>query len=102
MGGEGMRRRKKRNERYLSFSARLPDDVKGVFAQSVCMVKLSSDPYDDFKKSIMEMVRTVGIRSWEEMEELVYCFVVLNSPDVHGVIMDAFLSVCSYHQSYLD
>ncbi|CAA6658176.1 unnamed protein product [Spirodela intermedia] len=58
----------------------------------------SFDPVRDFRESITEMVTAVGVRSWEEMEELVYCYVALNPPDLHGFIADAFCSVCSCRQ----
>ncbi|XP_042499805.1 transcription repressor OFP2-like [Macadamia integrifolia] len=79
----------------LSFSASLPDDVHGVFADSICAVKYSINPYEDLRESIVEMIREVGVRDWEEMEELVYCYVVLNPPEIHGFIGAAFLSLCS-------
>ncbi|KAF8413425.1 hypothetical protein HHK36_001408 [Tetracentron sinense] len=103
---------KKRNLRNLntshSFSASLPDDVRGVFADSICAVKYSKDPFSDLRESIIEMINDVGVRDWDEMEELVYCFVVLNSSEIHGFIGDAFLSLwqveettdpinCPYH-----
>lgn len=85
---------KKRNTSLnLSFSAKLPDDVRGAFSESICAVKYSSDPFMDFRQSILEMIEEVGVKDWEEMEELVYCYVALNSADVHPLIAHAFLSV---------
>ncbi|OVA19935.1 Ovate protein family [Macleaya cordata] len=92
-----LKKMRKKNSRHftttLSFSASLPNDVRGVYADSICAVKYSNDPYKDLKLSILEMIRDVGVRSWEEMEELVYCYVVLNSSEIHGFIGDAFLSL---------
>lgn len=80
----------------ISFSASLPEDVSGDFAaDSICVVKYSDDPFSDIRESISEMIQSVGIRDWEEMEELVYCYIALNSPEVHQFIEDAFLSLCS-------
>ncbi|KAL6006635.1 hypothetical protein ACLOJK_032128 [Asimina triloba] len=97
---ENAERRRKKNERFssISFSARLPDDVRGVLADSVCAVKFSGDPFVDFRESILEMIREVGVQNWEEMEELVYCYVVINSPEVHALIGDAFMSLCCSHR----
>lgn len=53
------------------------------------------DPLTDIKESIKEMVKNVGIKDWKEMEELVYCYIVLNSEEVHCFIKEAFLSLCS-------
>ncbi|CAA7394356.1 unnamed protein product [Spirodela intermedia] len=95
-------RRRKKTVRYsavdLSFSATLPGDAHGIFADAFCAVQCSFDPVRDFRESITEMVTAVGVRSWEEMEELVYCYVALNPPDLHGFIADAFCSVCSCRQ----
>lgn len=79
----------------LSFSASLPSDAHAIFADTVCAVKYSDDPFEDLRASIVEMIREVGVRDWKEMEELVYCYVVLNSSEIHGFIEDAFMSLCS-------
>ncbi|RRT83049.1 hypothetical protein B296_00015993 [Ensete ventricosum] len=94
MGNEGTAREKKRRGTFtsLSFSASLPGDVRGALAESICAVKYSSDPLADFRESILEVIRDGGVKDWEEMEELVYCYVVLNSSDVRCFIADAFLS----------
>lgn len=93
------KRRRKKDSRYssknISFSASLPSDVRGIFADSICAVKYSVDPLADFRASIVEMIKEVGVRDWKEMEELVYCYVVLNSSDIHGLIGDTFMSLCS-------
>ncbi|KAJ7959469.1 Transcription repressor like [Quillaja saponaria] len=78
----------------ISISANLPNDVCDIFAGSICMVKYSADPFLDMRESILEMIREAGIRDWYEMEELVYCYIALNSSDLHEIIEDAFLSLC--------
>ncbi|CAN4099197.1 unnamed protein product [Withania somnifera] len=86
-----------RQRNRVSFSANLPDDVRGPIADSICVVKYSMDPLTDIRESIKEMVKNVGIKDWKEMEELVYCYIVLNSQEVHRFIEEAFLSLCSSH-----
>lgn len=97
-GEELNKKQKKRNpQRWnnrISFSASLPDDVCGVFAGSICAVKYSTDPFSDMRESILEMIQDVGVCDWNEIEELVYCYIALNSPEFHGIIKDAFLSLC--------
>lgn len=78
----------------VSFSATLPNDVGGVYADSICAVKYSMDPFSDIRDSILEMIENVGVRNWKELEELVYCYIVLNPSEVHVFIQQAFLSVC--------
>lgn len=89
-------KQKKMNSRNsLSFSASLPKDVGGIYADSLCVVKYSIDPFLDLKESIVEMIRNVGVRDWEDMEQLVHCYIVLNSSEIHGFIIDAFLSLAA-------
>ncbi|KVI04535.1 hypothetical protein Ccrd_017149 [Cynara cardunculus var. scolymus] len=49
--------KKKRRDESVSFSASLPEDVDGVFAESDCVVKYSSHPCFEIRKSILEMIR---------------------------------------------
>ncbi|KAK6936600.1 Ovate protein family, C-terminal [Dillenia turbinata] len=80
------KRRRKCSQKWdarISFSASLPDDVCGVFADSICAVKYSVDPFVDLRESILEMIQDLGVQDWEEMEELIYCYIVLNSPENH-------------------
>ncbi|XWS48673.1 hypothetical protein CRYUN_Cryun13aG0096300 [Craigia yunnanensis] len=78
--------RQKRHER-ISVSATLPGDVSCVFASSICAVKLSEDPFSDVRESILEMIDDAGMHDWNSMEELVYRYIALNSPEVHQVIL---------------
>lgn len=89
------KRKKKTARTRVSFSAKLPGDVCGVFAESLCAVKYSSNPFLDIRDSIVEMIQNVGVQDWNDMEELIYYYVVLNSSEVHKYIEDAFLRLCS-------
>lgn len=97
-GKEPNKKQKRKNPRKrntsISFSARLPDDVCGVFAGSICAVKYSTDPFMDMRDSISEMIQDAKVCDWSDIEELVYCYISLNSPEVHKIIADAFLSLC--------
>ncbi|KAI4307008.1 hypothetical protein L6164_030243 [Bauhinia variegata] len=82
-----------RDKNRVSFSASLPSDVSDTFADSFCAVKFSANPFMDIRESILEMILNVGVNSWEEMEELVYCYVALNPPQLHDIIAEAFVSL---------
>ncbi|KAG2708705.1 hypothetical protein I3843_05G186000 [Carya illinoinensis] len=82
-------------DKRISFAACLPDDVCGVFAGSICAVKYSTDPFKDLRESILEMIQDVGVCDWNDIEELVYCYIALNSAEFHEIIGEAFLSLCS-------
>ncbi|KAL3630763.1 hypothetical protein CASFOL_023747 [Castilleja foliolosa] len=84
-----------RNSRVgVSFSAKLPGDANVAFRDCICAVKCSMNPIGEIRESILEMIESVGVRNWDQMEELVYCYVALNSNEVHNFIKDAFLSLC--------
>nr|GMD58527.1 Ovate protein family [Ipomoea batatas] len=99
MEAQELKNKKKRNggewKNRISFSASLPDDAHEAFSDSICAVMYSTDPVSDIRASILEMIHDVGVQDWSEMEELIYCYIVLNSLEVHGFIAEAFLSLCS-------
>ncbi|KAL2226892.1 UNVERIFIED_CONTAM: hypothetical protein Sindi_2047900 [Sesamum indicum] len=91
-GGGGGRR-----SSGVSFSAKLPDDVAGgAFRDCICAVKYSTNPFSEIRESIIEVLENVGgigDWDWDQMEELIYCYIALNSPHLHTFIQDAFLSL---------
>ncbi|KAJ4958619.1 hypothetical protein NE237_025730 [Protea cynaroides] len=91
-------RKPRHHNNSLSFSASLQEDVHRAFVDCLGAVRYSINPFADLRESIVEMIREVGVRDWEEMEELVYYYVVLNPPEIHGFIGAAFLSLCSQDQ----
>ncbi|KAL2454428.1 Transcription repressor OFP14 [Abeliophyllum distichum] len=89
---KNLQRRKRRSSR-ISFSASLPEDVCGAFEDCICAVKYSTDPFSDIRESIIQVIQNLGIQDWNQMEELIYCYIALNSSEVHTFIQDAFLSL---------
>ncbi|PKA65382.1 hypothetical protein AXF42_Ash005716 [Apostasia shenzhenica] len=75
-------------------SGRRREMKKGAVAESVAVVKESSDPYLDFRDSMMVMIVEKEIYSWDEMRELLRRFVSLNSPEHHHLILRAFAEIC--------
>lgn len=71
----------------------MPGGIRGVFSGCLCTVKLSKDPFSEIRESIIETVRDVGAVGWDDVEELVYCYIALNSPDLYPLIEAAFLSM---------
>ncbi|KAM7474167.1 hypothetical protein LguiB_021410 [Lonicera macranthoides] len=69
-------------------STQVPSHQNG---DSICEVKYSTNPFADVRESIVEMIKNVGVQDWSEMEELVYCYIVLNSSEILQFIEDAFL-----------
>ncbi|KAI8012467.1 Transcription repressor OFP7 [Camellia lanceoleosa] len=80
--------RKKRVKKLLpSFPA------EGKVKDSFAVVKESVDPYEDFKASMMEMILAKQLFEEIDFEQLLECFLSLNSCHHYGVIVDAFSDI---------
>ncbi|KAJ0086527.1 hypothetical protein Patl1_09121 [Pistacia atlantica] len=82
----------------------IPCSVEGKVRESVAVVKKSEDPYEDFKRSMLEMILEKQMFEAKDLEELLQCFLSLNSRQYHRTIVDAFsyiwgvlFSDCSVH-----
>lgn len=60
---------------------------------SVAVEKDSSDPYVDFRQSMLQMILENEIYTQEGLRELLSCFLQLNSPCNHGIIIRAFAEI---------
>ncbi|GAA0161668.1 hypothetical protein Leryth_010373 [Lithospermum erythrorhizon] len=63
--------------------------------QSVAVEKDSEDPYLDFRQSMLQMIIERQISTKHDLKELLNCFLQLNSPYYHGVIVRAFMEICN-------
>lgn len=69
--------------------------AEGKVAESVAVVKRTEDPYGDFRRSMVDMVVEKGMYEEGELEELLRCFLSLNSRRHHAAIVRAFSDVCA-------
>ncbi|KAK7268060.1 hypothetical protein RIF29_20745 [Crotalaria pallida] len=86
-----------------SSSSQFCEDVKSskttvrgfgrVGTEGVVVEKDSEDPYLDFKQSMLQMILENEIYSKDDLRELLNCFLQLNSPNNHGVIVRAFTEI---------
>jgi uncharacterized protein (TIGR01568 family) len=77
-----------------SVSPRPPLPVGNVIKESVAVVVESSyDPYGDFRESMIDMIVDQNIQQTTELEELLQCYLALNEPDYHQVIIEVFSDV---------
>ncbi|KAA8549930.1 hypothetical protein F0562_001614 [Nyssa sinensis] len=60
---------------------------------SVAVVKDSDDPYLDFRYSMLQMILQKEIYSEEDLQKLLNCFLQLNSPSHHDIIVRAFMEI---------
>lgn len=58
--------------------------------ESFVMVKSSLDPEKDFRESMVEMIVENNIRASKDLEELLACYLLLNSDEYHYLIVKAF------------
>jgi len=68
-------------------------DVEGKVRESFAVVKKSKDPYEDFKKSMMEMITEMEMSEAEDLEQLLQWFLALNSRSYHAVIVRVFMEI---------
>ncbi|WOL00381.1 hypothetical protein Cni_G09094 [Canna indica] len=66
---------------------------KGALEGSVAVAIESSDPYVDFRDSMLQMVVEMEIYAWEDLCDLLHRFLTLNAPRYHHVIFRAFSRV---------
>ncbi|CAM0881779.1 unnamed protein product [Alopecurus aequalis] len=62
----------------------------GTVGAGIAVVKRSSNPYADFRSSMVEMVVERRVASVGKMEELLASYLSLNSPEHHPAILAAF------------
>ncbi|CAL9027059.1 unnamed protein product [Prunus brigantina] len=79
--------------RLSVFQRLIPCTVEGKVRESFAVVKKSEDPYEDFKRSMMEMILEKQMFDERELEQLLHCFLSLNSREHHGVIVEAFAEI---------
>ncbi|KAK2660509.1 hypothetical protein Ddye_007042 [Dipteronia dyeriana] len=71
----------------------IPCTVEGKVRESVAVVKKSVDPYDDFKQSMWEMILEKKMFEVKDLEQLLQCFLSLNSRHYHAVIVEVFSDI---------
>ncbi|KAK4271748.1 hypothetical protein QN277_020392 [Acacia crassicarpa] len=78
-------KRKKAKERMMMEKTELSD--------SFAVVRCSMNPEKDFRDSMVEMITEMKIHQPEEYEELLTCYLTLNSDDYHNLIVKVFREV---------
>ena len=60
------------------------------FPKGFAVVKSSLDPQRDFRESMVEMIVENNIRASKDLENLLACYLSLNSREYHDLIVKAF------------
>ncbi|GMI82512.1 ARABIDOPSIS THALIANA OVATE FAMILY PROTEIN 7, ovate family protein 7 [Hibiscus trionum] len=70
-----------------------PQAAEGKVSESVAVITKSEDPYEDFKRSMLEMILEKQMFEAKDLEQLLQCFLSLNSSQHHEIIVEAFAEI---------
>ncbi|OMO94034.1 hypothetical protein COLO4_16554 [Corchorus olitorius] len=62
-------------------------------SESFAVVKSSFDPQKDFRESMVEMIMENNIRASKDLEDLLACYLSLNSDEYHDLIIKVFKQI---------
>ncbi|RDX93362.1 Transcription repressor OFP5, partial [Mucuna pruriens] len=82
---------KKKAKLKMKKEEEIVEETSGL--DSFAVVKCSLDPQKDFRDSMIEMIREKQISEPKEMEELLACYLTLNSSEYHDLIIQVFRQV---------
>lgn len=83
----------RKSKRFSSVSDKGTEKSGKLVEDSFAVVKKSSNPYEDFRVSMVEMIVEKNIFGPQELEDLLECFISLNSEEHHRVIFDVFIDI---------
>ncbi|KAI4318952.1 hypothetical protein MLD38_032604 [Melastoma candidum] len=72
-----------------------PKARKSGISEGIAVVKSSVDPWKDFGESMVEMIVENDIRESKDLEELLACYLMLNSDSYHDLIIGVFKQIWS-------
>ncbi|CAL4960302.1 unnamed protein product [Urochloa decumbens] len=88
------RRQQRRRRRRAATTTRAAvgeeEEGRRVARESVAVAVDSSEPYEDFRESMVQMVVEKEIYAWDDLNDLLHQFLSLNSPRHHPLILHAF------------
>ena len=68
---------------------------KTKFVVMVAMEKCSYDPREDFRDSIVEMIKANRLQDPKELRSLLNYYVSINSQEHHSLLLEVFHEVCA-------
>ncbi|KAJ8751590.1 hypothetical protein K2173_016839 [Erythroxylum novogranatense] len=101
-GCQGGKRQDAYREKYQSISNRkiqasaqksVSSSRNKTLSKSFALVKSSADPQRDFRDSMVEMIVENNIRESKDLEDLLTCYLSLNSNENHDLIVKVFEEV---------
>jgi uncharacterized protein (TIGR01568 family) len=89
----GVRKRNDKDKAVEAAPAHVGTRRRRWLYESLVVVKASSDPEREMAESMAEMVAANHIRSSEDLEELLACYLALNAAEHHRAVVAAFRRV---------
>ncbi|KAI3920560.1 hypothetical protein MKW92_039625 [Papaver armeniacum] len=83
-------------QRLMRSSSNSTCKAEGKVKESFAVVKKSEDPYQDFRKSMMEMILEKQMFESKDLEQLLHCLLSLNSKHHHPIIIQAFSEIWEF------
>ncbi|KAK0598465.1 hypothetical protein LWI29_034919 [Acer saccharum] len=78
------------SRKSISPNKKYVNSQKRSLSESFIVVKSSIDPQKDFRDSMEEMIMENNIRNSKDLEDLLACYLSLNSNEYHDLIVKAF------------
>ncbi|MQL75155.1 hypothetical protein Taro_007513 [Colocasia esculenta] len=69
------------------------EEDMGIRKEGFAVEKESSDPYEDFRSSMLEMIVEKQMFGAAELEHLLRCYLALNNPCHHPIIVEVFSEI---------
>lgn len=76
-----------------SISSTTSSSRRRSLSDSFAIVKSSFDPQKDFRESMVEMIVENNIRASKDLEDLLACYLSLNSDEYHDLIINVFKQI---------
>ena len=86
-------RRVQANGRRSVSSAAAAAAARRSLSDSFAVVKSSLNPQRDFRESMVEMIVQNNIRTSKDLEDLLACYLSLNSDEYHDLIIKVFKQI---------
>ncbi|MCD9559265.1 hypothetical protein HAX54_017133 [Datura stramonium] len=81
------------NSRKIQGSRKSVSSRRTSVSESFAVVKSSRNPQKDFRESMVEMIVENNIRASKDLEELLACYLSLNSDEYHDLIIKVFKQI---------
>lgn len=81
------------NSKKIQVSRKSVSSRRTSVTESFAVVKSSRNPQKDFRESMVEMIVENNIRASKDLEELLACYLSLNSDEYHDLIIKVFKQI---------